>query len=167
MTLNMNNSFEDFHTPQVTHFKPSNMEDKMRIANATSPMAMHKVNFKLPEGVKKGAHKNDMKSNYVRQMAVNEMGMQNFSQMDDGSVGMLYSSRSREGSTNMLPALEMKSSANNTKMQNYSSHLHPKPFDSSTIIVENQNSRNNNSKLFNRRHPSVSVHNPNKINPGQ
>lgn len=49
-------------------------------------------------------------------MAVNEMGMQNFSQIDDGSVGLLYSSRSREGSTNMLPALEIKSSANNTKM---------------------------------------------------
>jgi hypothetical protein len=47
----------------------------MRIANATSPMAMHKVSFKLPDGPKKGVYNNDMKSNFVRKMAVNEMGM--------------------------------------------------------------------------------------------
>jgi len=125
MTLNMNQSFDDFHTPQTTHLQSANIRvDNMRIANATSPMAMHKVSFKLPEGPKKGGFNNDMKSNYVRKMAVNEMGMQNFSQIDDGSVGLLYSSRSRDESMNMLPALDNKSSAYNSKMQNYSHHLH-------------------------------------------
>ena len=159
MTLNMNQSFDDFHTPHTTHMQPENIasvNNRMRLANATSPLAMHKVSFKLPDGPKKGSYKNDMKSNYVRKMAANEMGMQNFSQIDDGSVGLLNSSRSRDESMNMLPALDNKSSAYNSKMQNYSHHLHSKPFDTSTIILDNSR---NNGKLFNRRHPSVSIAN--------
>ena len=97
-------------------------------------------------------------------MAVNEMGMQNFSQIDDTSVGLLYSSRSRDES-NMLPPLDNKSSAYNSKMHDYSNFLHSKPFDTSTIIVDNSR----NSKLFNKRHPSVnvdSIQSRNKLNQG-
>ena len=65
MALHMNQSFDDFHSPHTNHLQPGDNEQasNMRLANATSPMAMHKVSFKLPEAAKKGAYNNNMKSN--------------------------------------------------------------------------------------------------------
>ena len=98
----------------------------MRLANATSPIAMNKYSYKFPQN-KNNQNQFEMKSNYVRQAAANEVGILNkqYSSIDGRSAGITNTEGSRERSEQALPVLETSISIQNSRLMQHQKSQNP------------------------------------------